>query len=218
LMLNAALPYFSAETLHLCVVDPGVGSDRRIIYVASPMGHFLAPDNGVLTPVFDKGQGYQCWSVTNTEFMLPKKSNTFHGRDIFAPVAAHLARGIPGKDLGPKITDPVQISSPQVDRKGSTLEGEVIYIDGFGNVCTNIPACYHAALKSAAFPDSNVELQGPCANSYSSKKPGDSLIIVNSFAYLELAINQGDAAKTYKIERGHKVMITLDAWQPIDNP
>lgn len=218
LMLLSSVPYFSPETLHVCVIDPGVGSDRRIIYVATPMGHFLAPDNGLLTPIFDKYHPYQVWSVTNSDFMLPKTSNTFHGRDIFSPVAAHLARGVPAKDLGPEIKDPMQESPSLMTRDGEVLKGEVIYVDGFGNVCTNIPACYSAALKSASFPQSDLTLSGPVSHSYNSKKPGDPLIIVNSFAYLELAINRGNAAERFHVERGHRVEITLDAVESFDNP
>lgn len=217
LMLSAALPYFSPKTLHLCVIDPGVGSSRRIIYVSSPLGHFLAPDNGVLSPIFESGQPFRCWSVTNTEFMLPNTSNTFHGRDIFAPIAAHLAQGIPAAKMGQEIIDPLQdrIAHPQL--KGAMIEGEVIYIDGFGNVCTNIPARFSHALKSASVPQSNMTFHGPCSTSYSHMNPGEALIIVNSFDYIELAINRGDAAAKYKVQRGHKVVVTLDDQETIDN-
>ena len=210
LMLNAAVPYFSPETLYLCVVDPGVGSKRRILYVQSALGHFLAPDNGLLSSVLQLSNDYRCWEVTNREFMLPQSSNTFHGRDIFAPVAAHLSLGIPANTLGSPLTDPLLIETPQAKAQSSLVEGEIVYIDGFGNICSNIPAGFSSSIKSMQFPEKLLEFEGPVASSYASREPGEALIIVNSFSYMELAINRGNAAETYQLTRGQKVSATLD--------
>ena len=137
-MLASAAPYFPKGTIHLAVVDPGVGTERRAILVQTKQGFFVGPDNGVLM-LAAQAQGIEhVYELANPKFMLRRVSCTFHGRDIFAPAAAYLDKGVDPKEFGPEITDAVAPKFAAVERKDSSLFGEVLHVDGFGNVITNI--------------------------------------------------------------------------------
>jgi S-adenosylmethionine hydrolase len=136
-------PYFPAGTIFLAVVDPGVGSSRRpmvlqVVHEHSSMTQwFVGPDNGLFT--FMLNGNFNGWTITNPDFMLPGPSKTFHGRDIFAPAAAHLANGVPGPDFGASISDPVRLASPRLEQTGpDDLSGEILFADRFGNLLTSL--------------------------------------------------------------------------------
>ena len=139
--LSTAIDYFPVGTIHLVVVDPGVGGKRRPIAVKTSQAYFVAPDNGVLTHSLKLNPASISIHLNNPAYHLPKVSKTFHGRDIFSPAAAHLARGIPIHALGDRINDLVQISISQpVYQPNGNIEGQIQHIDRFGNCITNIPA------------------------------------------------------------------------------
>ena len=137
-MLASAAPYFPQGTVHLAVVDPGVGTQRRAILMQTKKSFFVGPDNGILI-LAAQNQGIEhVYQLTNHTFMLPKISSTFHGRDIFAPAAAHLDKGVQPSEFGPEIKDLTKPEFASVKRANSSLIGEVMHIDGFGNIITNI--------------------------------------------------------------------------------
>ena len=149
-LLAAAAPAFPAGTVHLAVVDPGVGSRRRILVAESAVGLLVAPDNGLLTPLL---AGARVRSVECADLFLAAPGATFHGRDRFAPVAAFLLRGGSPADLGPEIADPVHLARTPARREPGLLSGAVVHIDRFGNLITDIPAAWlPAALTGAAAP------------------------------------------------------------------
>jgi S-adenosylmethionine hydrolase len=133
-MLASATPYFPEGTVHLAVIDPGVGTERRAIVVQTKRSFFVGPDNGVLMLAAKKEGVKQIHQLTNPKFMLPQVSSTFHGRDIFAPAAAYLDQGVQAKEFGPEITDVVTPKFAAVEHRGDVLVGEVLDVDDFGNV------------------------------------------------------------------------------------
>jgi S-adenosyl-L-methionine hydrolase (adenosine-forming) len=211
LMLAAAVPYFSKHTLHLVVVDPGVGSNRQILYAKTRHGHFLAPDNGVLSTVLKDIEVEELRQVNNRKLMLPKRSQTFHGRDIFAPVAAHLCSGVSATELGPLTELTVQLELPEPKIVGDEIHGEFLFFDVFGNAVTNIPADQSHGLLTFSIEEIGFSVQGPVAKSYSDREIGQPLLIGNSFGLLELALNQGDAAKTIGLRIGQELHVALDS-------
>ena len=140
LILQHSVRFFSAGTIHVVVVDPGVGSVRKPILVEHEDHYFIGPDNGVLSLALDGNVPQRIIELTNAEYHLEQVSNTFHGRDIFAPVAAHLSLGIPTTQFGKSLDTLVNVNMPQVLCGENRLEGEIIYADSFGNLFTNIRA------------------------------------------------------------------------------
>jgi S-adenosylmethionine hydrolase len=204
--LATAVPYFPEATIHVAVVDPGVGSERHALAVETPRAVFVAPDNGVLSRALDLAPPRRIVRIENTEFMLPRVSTTFHGRDIFAPAAAHLAAGVPLSELGPEIADLVLLSpdAPRV-AKDRRIRGRVQHIDRFGNLVTNIPA--------------GVLPPGPCritagaaavdglSPSYAAAGRGSTVALVGSHGFLEIAVRDGSAAKTLDVHIGDGVNV-----------
>ncbi|NBD35651.1 MAG: hypothetical protein GVY30_06595, partial [Chloroflexi bacterium] len=137
-LLWTALPYFPEESVHLVVVDPGVGTQRRAIAARTAWGTLVGPDNGVFSYLWAATAPQQVVALQNTAYQRPQVSQTFHGRDIFAPAAAHLARGVPLAELGPAVSDLVRLPAPRLTVSGTRLEGEVLHIDHFGNVITSV--------------------------------------------------------------------------------
>lgn len=212
LILKSFYKYFPKGTIFTVIVDPGVGSVRRAIAIRTSSYVFIGPDNGVLTPAaFDDGiiDVYEIKKYT-----LPVVSRTFHGRDVFAPVAAYISKGVPIEDVGGRISVDsivtIEVSSAEV-RSGEVI-GKVIYIDSFGNAVTNI---YPNNLRSLGIDEGglvNVEVGGvhyriPWVKAYSDVKQGEPLIITNSFNYIELSVNQGNASKTLKLEIGSEIVV-----------
>src|SRR3954469_13196012 len=146
-LLWAAAPSFPDRTVHLAVVDPGVGSGRRILAVRAGTGIFVAPDNGLLTPFLD---GAEVRSVERTDLFLAGPGQTFHGRDRFAPVAAWLLRGGGEAGLGPEIADPRRLSAPPPRREPGRISGRVVHVDRYGNLVTNVPTGWLPAARCRA--------------------------------------------------------------------
>lgn len=199
--------FFPPGTLHVIVVDPGVGSQRRILFLEKDGYSFLAPDNGILTGLLDKPDALR--SVENNSLFLQDVSSTFHGRDIFAPVAAEVIKGIDPVDLGPAVDNPVTIEWSEPTYEGGTIEGSVLYIDVYGNLVTNITRThiYKMGLENPRVFVNGKEIGVP-QPAYSVKSEGEPLAIYGSFGHLEIAVNQGSAAKIYSVGTGDEVIVT----------
>ncbi len=209
-MLTTAAPYFPKGTIHVAVVDPGVGSKRRPIIVQTEHGFFVGPDNGLLVLAAQTEGVISVHKIESRRFMLPHVSGTFHGRDIFAPVAAHLANDVTLEEFGPKITDITIPEFAKTDRKPNSILGEVLHIDDFGNIITNIPTRELAAYTNSTMHVdlSSQTLEVKLSKTYSDVKPHETLALVGSHNYLELALNQGNAAEIFSVKVGDKVTIS----------
>ena len=210
-LIDSTYRYFPTGTIHVIVVDPGVGSERRAIVCQTETAYFVCPDNGILTHILRDEGRIHIVAVENPAYFLPQVSNTFHGRDIFAPVAAHLSRGVPIDKLGSPTTQPIQfpIPSPQVTDKA--IIGQVIWIDAFGNLVTNIS---REILESREGGNGVVIHAGSAEinhlnRSYAESAIGEVLAILGSFSRLEISINQGNAAQTLGLKRGDAITICM---------
>ena len=205
--LQTAYSWFPKKTIHLVVVDPGVGSERRPLVIETENYFFIGPDNGVFTAVL-AGQGKKSvYKITDSAFLLPEVSATFHGRDVFAPVAAHLAKGIPPSRMGTAVSDYVLLDWPQpVAVKAGTAEGQILHIDRFGNLITNFSRPYVRELTGGS--DFYVRCAGKSINqvvpSYAYAKPGHLCSVFGSSNFLEIAVAGGSAARVLKAKRGQK--------------
>ncbi|MGB0563686.1 MAG: SAM hydrolase/SAM-dependent halogenase family protein [Spirulinaceae cyanobacterium] len=207
--LRNAYPYFPPQTVHLIVVDPGVGTERRGIVVQTSVGYFVAPDNGVLTPVLQQERILAAIALDRPQYWrTPEPSSTFHGRDIFAPIAAYLAIGKAIATLGSPI-DPnglVQLPIPQVQRQGNQIMGMVQYIDHFGNCITNIPGEQVAGQTwSVQLTDQDISGGG----TYGDRSVGELGAIVGSHGWVEVVVNQGNAQAQLQWQVGRVVSVTL---------
>jgi hypothetical protein len=203
-LIENSYRYFPEGTIHVVVVDPGVGSARRPLAAASNGYKFVAPDNGVLSAVFED----RAYHITNSEFFLKPVSRTFHGRDIFAPVAAHLARGISIESLGPRVVDFVRSPLPKPYVQGGKLVGIALHIDKFGNVITNLRRADlgpNFAIKIA-----DISIERLCAN-FSEAEAGELFVLEGSTGYIEIALNQGSAASRLNIKRGAEIEVESDS-------
>jgi S-adenosylmethionine hydrolase len=192
--------YFPEGTVHIVVVDPGVGSARRPIVSVSDHQIFVGPDNGVLSPVLQN----EVYHITNQNLFLSRVSKTFHGRDIFAPVAANIAHGMPVNLVGPRIVDFMRVSLPLPRPQGNKLLGRVLRIDKFGNIITNFR-------RRDLGPNFTIRVEGLpitrlCSN-FSEAEPGEFFAVEGSTGYIELALNQGSAADRLSVERGAEIEV-----------
>ncbi len=208
-----AYNYFPNRTLHVVIVDPGVGSQRRPVIVDTDKCMFLCPDNGVLSLVMAKEE-HRVWHVTAEHYFLTPVSNTFHGRDVFAPVAGWLSRGVEYAKFGDRINDYIRFAPPRpkpVSEKA--FKGIVLKVDKFGNVITNFTSQDLPQLFGAAPPAFKI-LAGKSEitklnSAYAQSPPGEVFAILGSTGYLELAANRGPAARLLGVDRGHEVGIVL---------
>jgi S-adenosylmethionine hydrolase len=204
-LLAAAAPCFPPRTIHLAVVDPGVGSGRRILAVATPAGTFLAPDNGLLTPFL--GPDARVRALDRADLDLPAPGRTFHGRDRFAPAAAALLRGEPFESLGPEIADPVTLAAPSPRRDGDLLVGRVVHVDRYGNLVTDIPAAWLPAGPLRA--EVGGHATGLRVTHYRELPPGAPGVLTGSLGTLELSLDGADLARSWQVDRGAEVRVTL---------
>ncbi len=202
-LLERAVPYFPDGGIYVAVVDPGVGAARRPILVRDSRNLFVGPDNGIFTPWLDEAE---VRVLQNPEFFLPEISTTFHGRDIFSPAAAHIAAGAAPEKVGPVIENPVRKRIPPCVIEGELIKGEVVHVDSFGNLITNITA---EILKN--FPDPAVKLgEKPVARfvtSYGDVSPGEPLALIGSHGRLEIAICEGNASRRLSAGKGYPVVV-----------
>lgn len=201
-VLAQAAPYFPPGAIHVVVVDPGVGTARRPLLVTTPRARYVGPDNGVFSVALSEA-GAQAWELDRPAYWLPRLSRTFHGRDLFAPVAAHLARGIPPEQLGRPIADPVRLAWPQPQRHADGhLSGEIIYVDRFGNLISNIPATWLAGRRW------HVQIAGhvaPVVATYGEGPVAALIGLVSSGDTLEIAVRNGNAAQRLGVGIGEAI-------------
>jgi len=204
-LLTTSHPYFPAGTIHVAVVDPGVGTRRRAIAVETQRAFFVAPDNGLLTCILKEEKVRKIVALTEPRYWLPEPSSTFHGRDIFAPVAAHLSRGVPLEEMGTPVQDPVLLDWPYpLKRPDGTIVGHVLHVDRFGNLITNLEEKHISG-------DVVVEVAGHkiegLKRTFADVEPGKPLAYIGSTGRLEIAIRQGNAAQTFNVRRGDKILV-----------
>jgi S-adenosylmethionine hydrolase len=209
LLLRLAAPYFPARTIHVAVVDPGVGGARRAVCVETARGIFVGPDNGLLVPAAEDAGIRRVVACTNDAFFLPAVGPTFHGRDVFAPVAAHLSRGVRPTRLGPTAAPLTPLALARARREGNRIAGEVIHVDRFGNLITNV-----SAGDLEGFPRQTLsvsigafDLRG-LVSSYGVARDGELVVLVNSWGLLEVAERNGSAAGRSGVGRGAPVVVT----------
>ena len=203
LVLEQALKVFARGTVHLAVIDPGVGSARRPICAKALDMYFVGPDNGLFTAAFSRDPKCEVRLLENSVFFREEVSNTFHGRDIFAPVAAHLAGGADFKDLGPVVTDPVMLEWPRPSQKDARLTGCILSQDSFGNLTSNLDQdTVQVFLKgrTALVSMAGLVLRG-ISKSYSDTSPGGIIALFNSAGYLELAANRGNLRRKLGLDK-----------------
>ncbi len=207
LTLEAAATAFPAGTVHLAVVDPGVGTDRRAIVVAAGGQLFVGPDNGLFTPMFAHAE-WRAFELAAGEYRRPVVSRTFHGRDIFAPAAAHLARGVAPERFGPAVGDPVRLSWPEAREGADGVGGTVIHVDRFGNLVTSIGAEHLATV--LADGRAAVRVAGrvlPLVGTYGELPPGRAGALIGSRNRLEVVVRDGSAAARLGAGRGTAVVL-----------
>ena len=192
-LLQSHARYFPEGTIHLAVVDPGVGTERKIILAEHQGQCYMAPDNGLLTFLLREKDAH-FYTAANQKYWLPEQSNTFHGRDIFAPLAAHIASGVAIEDAFKQIASSslVKLDEPGVQKIANEIIGSVIHVDHFGNLITNIEAVDIPRDRKIVVQLGEIIIDG-LARSYSEKEPGDILAIINSFNRLEISVNHGRA-------------------------
>ena len=206
-ILSSAIPYFPKGTVHLAVADPGVGKERRAIIVQTKQAFFVGPDNGVLI-LSAKSQGIKhTYQINHSKLRLPTISNTFHGRDIFAPAAAYLDSGIAPSEFGPEITEVVEPKFVNVKQQENSFIGEVLHVDDFGNIITNIKLKEVASAKKANVKLPNHILTLQFCKTYGQIPPEQALILIGSHGFLEIAINQGNASEKFQVKVGDDVEI-----------
>lgn len=205
-----AYRYFPRKTIHVVVVDPGVGSSRRPLLAEMAGQYFIAPDNGVLTMIWAREQP-KVRHITNERYFLHPLSRTFHGRDVFAPVAAHLASGVPPARFGKRIEDYLRLTFDKPTRTGKrTWTGSILKVDRFGNLITNLHIDEFPDVRTSAFA-LHVGLQTVTrlALTFTECSIGELFVLAGSSGYLEVATNQGSAAKALGCGAGSPVELTI---------
>jgi S-adenosyl-L-methionine hydrolase (adenosine-forming) len=212
LILLRSAPYFPDGTIHVVVVDPGVGTSRRPI--AAQMGgqFYVGPDNGTITLWLERleaqGQPTAFYHLDRPEHWLPDVSHVFHGRDIFSPVAAHLATGVPIDRLGSPLCDPLRLEMPRPQPTASGLRGEVIYIDHFGNLATNIRAEHLPEGKEVTVSLSGIIIPG-MVDTFGERLPGELIALLGSTGNLIVSVVNGSAADQLHAHPGDPVEVTF---------
>jgi S-adenosyl-L-methionine hydrolase (adenosine-forming) len=213
-VLYSSYAYFPKGTIHVVVVDPGVGSKRKVLCLKTKDYLFLAPDNGVLSFIVAQEEYPSIREITNKELFLPEISDTFHGRDIFAPTAAHLSKGFNYKDLGKRVSKVKEIDLPKPIRSpGGVLTGEIIYVDGFGNLISNIN---RDIINRLSEKSGNLvivvgrEKLNKISNSYADVGEKKILAIFGSSGYLEISLNHGSARDVLNLKKGDKLVLRYE--------
>lgn len=211
LLLSSSVRYFAVNTVHLAVVDPGVGSARAPVLVVTDRGFLVGPDNGLLHPAAETMGVREVRRLENDAYFLRPVSQTFHGRDIFAPVAAHLAAGVPPKAFGPTLADLRPLALPEPVVRAGSICGQVIHVDVFGNLVTNISADLLAAFareKVSVSIGHVADIQ--VVRAYAEAPEGAVVAIVGSWNMLEVAVRNGHAASSLRASAGAPVTVKTE--------
>lgn len=211
LCLESAVDFFPAGTIHLAVVDPGVGSSRRPLAARAAGRCYVGPDNGLLSLALGRagGEDIEAVELTAREYRLPAVSRTFHGRDVFAPAAAHLARGLPLERFGPAVTDIVNLRLPSARREDGVVVGEVLAADRFGNLLTSVTEEDLASVdgpRGLVVEIAGVRVGAP-VSAYSDARPGAVGAVVGSAGRLEVFVREGSAQSALGLGRGAPVVV-----------
>jgi S-adenosylmethionine hydrolase len=209
LAVEAAAAVFAPGTIHVAVVDPGVGTARRGLVVAAGGQTFIGPDNGLFTSCF-AAPGWRAFELAAPEYRRPVVSSTFHGRDVFAPAAAHVALGVPPARFGPPVLDPVRLAWPEPRVVGGGVGGVVIHVDRFGNLVTSI----HGTAVDETGGRPVVRVAGrvvPVVRTYGDLPVGGLGALVSSRARLEVVVREGSAAAALRARRGTPILLTRPA-------
>jgi S-adenosylmethionine hydrolase len=214
-ILRSAYGHFPKGSVHLAVVDPGVGSGRKPIIVVTESYYFVGPDNGVFSLIYQEAERIRVHHITSTHYFLPKPGPTFHGRDIFAPVAAWLSKGIASGNFGEEITDYVKLNIPVPKTTPNGIEGHIVHIDRYGNIITNIT---YEEIK-ALFPEGAdlgaafVSVAGKDIKGlnkyYAEAAPGSPGAIINSSGALEIFMFKQNAKTALSVKRGEAVRLVF---------
>lgn len=202
--IREAYHYFPEGTIHMAVVDPGVGTDRRLLGMELEKHFFVGPDNGIFWPIIEGCKPTEVRQLIEEKYFLPHVTSTFHGRDIFAPIAAHLSLGKDLKQMGPRLNNPIKLSYPVPKVINDILYGQIIRVDHFGNLITNIYRDdLERFLKSVkpSIQAGNFTIK-QLSYTYSDTEEGEPLALINSSDQLELAVNLGRASQYIKIASG----------------
>ncbi len=212
--LAQACRCFPAGTIHLAVVDPGVGTARKALAVSAGGHFFVAPDNGLITYILDHEPGFEAFEITADHYFRRPLSSTFHGRDIFAPVAAWISRGVPLQKFGPQLGQPVRLKIPAVSRvRDALVQGAVLAADHFGNLVTNlkpedVPVFGGAEARPCKVVAGQREIT-TFKRTFGEGTPGDLFVIPGSSGYLEIVMRDGSAAAELRIGPGAPIGIVL---------
>jgi S-adenosylmethionine hydrolase len=205
-ILFISVPYFPRGTVHTVVVDPGVGGRRRAIAVETEDYLLVGPDNGVLSWALRDGQRAIVGEIVNPEYIRHEVSATFHGRDIFAPAAAYLSAGVPVRDMGRAVDDPVRLPFPEADVGDHEIRGEILYIDRFGNLITNIFPKDPRSVKEITIGGTTIR---GLVGSYGQGREGEVIALVGSANFIEIAANRGSAADEIGASVGDEVRVLV---------
>jgi len=230
-LLHASHPYFPKDTVHVAVVDPGVGTERRAIALRTSNAFFVAPDNGLLSFIIEGGSVEEVVNLNNPRYWLPKVSATFHGRDIFAPAGAYLARGVPLRELGQPIDvgDLITFPVPRAYRDGDAITAQILHVDRFGNLTVNLPMERFKEegeeLLMIYLPDETqplilhpqnltihvgeYEISG-IRRTYAEGSLGEPMAIIGSAGYLEVAVPGDSATRLLNVKVGDEVRVKIE--------
>ncbi len=206
LVLESSARFFPGGTVHLAVVDPGVGSRRRGLAISAAGQRFVGPDNGLFTAALGE-PGWMAVSLENPEYRLAEVSQTFHGRDIFAPAAAHLAAGIPLERLGPRAQDPVRLHLPDCRLENGVWVGEVIGADRFGNLVTSVTARRLGTPGAGWVVELDGRILGRLASCYADGREGEPTAIIGSSGRVEIFVRNANAQAVLGARRGTPVRV-----------
>ena len=207
--MYCACPFFPEDSVHVGVVDPGVGSDRRGIVVETARFLYVGPDNGLFSPVYEREVVRRVVAIENTALMRPQVSSTFHGRDVFAPVGAHLLKGVSCDEVGPEIEDPVRCDLWGVEERGDALVGRVVCVDHFGNAISMLAR----SQIEEKYPDGDFEIVigeirfDRICQTYSEVEKGEALALYGSLDTLEIAVCEGSASRMLGVKRGDEICV-----------
>jgi S-adenosyl-L-methionine hydrolase (adenosine-forming) len=210
LALAQSYPYFPPGTIHVVVIDPGVGSERRPILVATPKHQFVGPDNGVFSLVYDRESSFEVRHITAERYFRKPVSQTFHGRDVFAPVAAWLSKRLAPETLGDLITDYVRVLVPKAQRVSpSLIRGEVLRVDKFGNLITNFSPAHLPQQGSFRFLINKTGVTR-LISSYAEGCGSEAFAILGSAGFVEIAACQASAAEALGARKGTEIVLEIE--------
>jgi len=210
-LLQTIVPYYPLGSVHVVVVDPGVGTSRKGLLITTKTQILVGPDNGVLLPAAHFLGEFTVYEIINKTYLLDTPSNTFHGRDVFTPVAAHITNGVPFDQIGQQTTEYIDLNLGNAEITEQTVEGKIVYIDRFGNLITNIPwyrlrDVFTYGKTAMVFLGSHSRTM-PFVQTYGLAGVGEPLLTIGSSNYLEISMNQGNASELFSVKEDDDVKL-----------